>query len=153
MLRAALTLENFLAACCTGVLLALAVVGGGCAAAKDARLGVEETFQPRIVERITSENSGPVEIRCGVGELCAEVRVVHVQRNIDGGIEVTLQNRTQEAIAIQVQLEGEDSQHRRVDRTGFHDVVIAPRGEQVFQMATSTAKDDTLIVHLRARAS
>ena len=153
MLRAVFAPANLLAAACTSALLALALFGGGCAAAKEVRLGVEETLQPRVVERITSANSGPVEIRCGVAELCAEVRVLHVQRHIDGGVEVTLQNRTEDAIAIQVRVEGEDSQHRRVDRSGFHDVVIAPRGEEVFALSTITNTADTLILHLRARSS
>jgi hypothetical protein len=153
MLRAVFAPVNLMAAACTGLLVALAVVGSGCAATKEARLGVEEALQPRVVERITSQDSGPVEIRCGVGELCSEVRVIHVQRHTDGGVEVTIMNRTEEAIAIQVQIEGEDSQHRRVDRSGFHDVVIAPRGEEVFAVSTLTDTQDTLILHLRARAS
>ena len=60
--------------------LAALFIGTGCAAAKEARLGVEETLQPRYVERITSQVGGPVEIHCGMGEACVEVKVVHVQR-------------------------------------------------------------------------
>lgn len=132
--------------------LAALFIGTGCAAAKEARLGVEETLQPRYVERITSEVGGPVEIHCGVSEACVEVKVVHVQRATDGGVEVTLQNRTESAVAVQVSLEGMDARHRRTDRTGFHDVVLAPRGEQVLALSTLAADDDVLILTLRSRA-
>jgi hypothetical protein len=108
--------------------------------------------QPRFVERITSEVGGPVEIHCGIGEACVEVKVVHVQRDRDGGVEVTLQNRTEDAVAVQLSLEGMDSKKRRTDRTGFHDVVLAPRGEQVLALSTAAADDDVLILHLRPRA-
>ena len=133
-------------------LLVIAGVVSGCALTSEARLGVEEAIQPRLVERITNEVGGPIELRCGIGEACAEVKVVHVQRGVDGGVEVTLMNRTGEALAVQVSLEGRDEQQRRTDRTSFHDVVLAPRGEEVLELATNAATADTLIVHLRPRA-
>ena len=134
--------------------VAALIVGvvSGCALTSEARLGVEEAIQPRLVERITNEVGGPIELRCGIGELCAEVKVVHVQRGVDGGVEVQLMNRTGEALAVQVSLEGRDEQQRRTDRTSFHDVILAPRGEEVLELATNAATADTLIVHLRPRA-
>lgn len=130
----------------------IAGVVSGCALTSEARLGVVEAIQPRLVERITNEVGGPIELRCGIGEACAEVKVVHVQRDVGGGVEVTLMNRTGEALAVQISLEGRDEQQRRTDRTSFHDVVLAPRGEEVLELATNAATADTLIVHLRPRA-
>ena len=127
------------------------VFGGGCALAKEARLGFEESAQPRYVERIASEVGGPVEIHCGIGEACVEVKVVHVQRDLEGGVEVTLQNRTEDAVAIQLAFEGFDEKRRRTDKSGFHDVVLGPRGQQVFALATAVESDDVLVVHLRPR--
>jgi hypothetical protein len=152
MIRAIFCLDNLLAAACTAVLAGTAVIGSGCAVTKEARLGVEEAVQPRLVERITNEVGGPVELRCGIGEVCAEVKVIHVQRDVDGGVALTLMNRTGEALAVQVSLEGRDGQQRRTDRTGFHDVILAPRGEEVLDLTTTAATEDTLIVHLRPRA-
>ena len=132
--------------------LVAVVAASGCAATKELRLASEEAVQPRFVERITSEAGGPVEIHCGIGEACVEVKVVHVQRDLDGGVEVTLQNRTEAAVAVQLAIEGKDSRQRRTDRTGFHDVILAPRGEQVLALSTHAADDDVLILHLRPRA-
>jgi hypothetical protein len=134
------------------LLVALAALGGGCAMAKEVRLGLEEVVQPQYVERITSEVGGPVEIHCGIGEACVEVQVVHVQRDLEGGVEVTLQNRTESAVAVQLALEGQDGKRRRTDKSGFHDVVLAPRGQQVLALATAVDTDDVLILHLRRRA-
>lgn len=118
---------------------------------KEARLSFEEGIQPRYVERISSEVGGPVEIHCGIGEACVEVKVVHVQRDLDGGVEVTLQNRTESAVAVQLAFEGFDAKHRRTDMSGFHDVVLAPRAQQVLALATAAESDDLLVVHLRPR--
>lgn len=123
----------------------------GCVAAKAARLGAEEAIQPRFVERISTAGAGPVEIRCGVGELCEEIRVVHVQRDVDGGVDVTLMNRTGDNVAVQLQFEGFDAQQRRKDRSTFHDVVLAPRGEQVLHLDLEVPVNDTLVLHLRSR--
>lgn len=133
-------------------LLLATAVSGGCAATKELRLSAEEAVQPRYVERITSERGGPVEIHCGISEACVEVKVVHVQRDRDGGVEVTLQNRTESPVAVQLSLEGMDTRQRRTDRSGFHDVVLAPRGEQVLALSTLAKDDDVLILHLRPRA-
>ncbi len=124
-----------------------------CAAMKDARLGAEEGVQPRIVERISSSYGGPIEIRCGTGEVCQEVRVVHVERSVDGAVAVTLMNRTEEHVAVQLAIEGFDKRERRTDRTGFHDVILAPRGEQLLALDTHANIDDVLVVHVRARLS
>ncbi|MBM4280382.1 MAG: hypothetical protein FJ137_06345 [Deltaproteobacteria bacterium] len=138
------------------VLLVLLVVvagvgGAGCAALKDARLSAEELVQPRVVERITTLGGGSVEVRCGTGELCSEVRVVHVQRSPDGAVDVTLENRTEEPVAVQVTFEAMDDDARRVDRTIPYDVVLAPRGQDVLAAFTGAALDDTLVLHLRPR--
>jgi hypothetical protein len=132
-----------------------AVVAGAssCAALKEARLGFEETVQPRVVERITSLGSGPIEVRCGLGELCSEIKIIHVERSKDGPVDVTLVNRTEEPVAVQLALEGFDARQHRTDRTGYHDVILAPRDEGVLELVTSASIDDTLVVHLRPRTS
>jgi hypothetical protein len=129
----------------------IAALSSSCAALKDAKLSAEETVQPRVVERIATIGSGPVEIRCGTGEVCSEVDVVHVQRNKDGAVDVTLMNRTEEEIAVQLSVEVFDGHARRTDKTGFHDVILAPRGEGVLALVTAAAPNDTLVVHLRPR--
>jgi hypothetical protein len=144
-------MTRLLSAALPTALAALGVLGGGCALAKEARLGLEESVQPRYVERISSEVGGPVEIHCGIGEACVEVKVVHVQRDLEGGVEVTLQNRTENAVAVQLAFEGFDDKRRRTDKSGFHDVVLGPRGQQVLALATAVESDDVLVVHLRPR--
>ncbi len=134
------------------VIASLAGLGGaGCAALKDARLSAEEAIQPRVVERIATVGSGPVEVRCGSGELCSEVKIVHVQRRPDGAVDVTIENRTEEPVAVQVAFEAFDHDDRRVDRTNPYDVVLAPRGQDVLAAFTGAALDDTLVLHLRPR--
>jgi hypothetical protein len=129
----------------------LVALSSSCAALKDARLSAEELVQPRVAERITSMGSGPVEIRCGTGELCSEIDVVHVQRNKDGAVDVTLRNRTEEEVAVQLSIEVFDDHERRTDQTGFHDVVLAPRGEGALALVTDADTNDMLVVHLRPR--
>jgi hypothetical protein len=125
-----------------------------CVGLKEGRLGAEEGVEGRVVERIVGVEGGAVEVRCGTGEVCAEVKVVHVQRSDDGGpIEVTLMNRTQADVAVQLAIESFDDRGRRSDRSGFHDVILAPRGEQVLALVSEADVDDTLVLHLRARSS
>jgi hypothetical protein len=124
-----------------------------CASWKDAQLTGGEGVQPRTVERITTAGAGAVEVRCGVGEVCVEVKVIHVQRTAGGGpVAVTLQNRTEASVAVQVALEFFDDAGRRSDRSVFHDVVLAPRGEHVLELVSDVDVDDLLVLHLRSRA-
>lgn len=124
-----------------------------CVGLKEMRLGSEEVVQARVVERISSVDAGAVEVRCGTGEVCAEVKVIHVQREKGGGpVAVTLQNRTEADVAVQIALESFDEGGRRTDRSSFHDVILAPRGEQVLELVSDVDVNDTLIVHLRARS-
>lgn len=123
-----------------------------CVGLKEAQLGGAEVVQARVVERISTRDGGDVEVRCGVGEVCAEVKLIHVQRSPHGPVALTLQNRTEEDIAVQVALESFDGDERRTDRSTFHDVILAPRGEQVLELVTAAATDDLLVVHLRARS-
>jgi len=142
---------SLMAAVCVA---ALPNLTSSCVAAKEARLGAEELVQPRVVERISAYGGGgPVEIRCGTGEVCSEVRVVHVERDRAGGVSVTLENRTEAHVAVQLAIEGFDGAKRRTDRTGFHDVIIAPRGDSVIDLDTAAAVDDMLVLHVRARSS
>ncbi len=136
------------------LLLALSSsLSSSCVGLKEGRLAGEEVVQARVVERITSVGAGVVEVRCGVGEVCAEVKVVHVQRTRGGGpVSVTLMNRTEADVAVQVALEFFDEASRRTDRSTFHDVILAPRGEQVLELFSDVDVDDTLILHLRARS-
>lgn len=117
----------------------------------------EEVVEARVVERIAGVDGGSVEVRCGTGEVCAEVKVIHVQRSRSPGgggpVAVTLQNRTQDDVAVQIALESFDGGGRRTDRSSFHDVILAPRGEQVLELVSDVDVDDTLVVHLRARSS
>ena len=123
-----------------------------CVGLKEAQLGAEEVVQARVVERISSVDAGTVEVRCGVGEVCAEVKVIHVQRTKGGGpVAITLQNRTEADVAVQLALESFDDDGRRSDRSTFHDVLLAPRGEQVLELFSDVDIKDTLILHLRAR--
>jgi hypothetical protein len=131
--------------------LVVVALSSSCAALKDARLSAEEFVQPRVAERITSIGSGPVEVRCGTGELCSEIAVIHVQRSKDGAVDVTLRNRTDEEVAVQLAVEAFDDHARRTDRSGFFDVVLAPRGEGALALVTDAAPNDTLVVHLRPR--
>ncbi len=125
-----------------------------CVGLKELRMGSEEVVEARVVERTSSVDGGVVEVRCGMGEVCAEVKVIHVQRTKGGGpVAVTLQNRTQDDVAVQIALESFDTGGRRTDRSSFHDVILAPRGEQVLELVSDVDIDDTLIVHLRARSS
>jgi hypothetical protein len=130
---------------------AIALVSSSCAAWKSVQLTAAETVQPRVTSRITALGRGPVEVVCGTGELCAEVEVIHVQRNDAGTVDVTLRNRSGEHVALQLSLEAFDDDAHRTDKTGFHDVILAPRGEDVLSVATATSTKDTLVVHLRAR--
>ena len=133
-------------------LLALAS-SSACVGLKEARLATEEGIEARVVERITSDDAGTVEVRCGLGEVCAEVKVIHVQRTKGGGpVAITLQNRTEEDVAVQVAMESFDDDGRRSDRSTFHDVLLAPRGEQVLELVSEVDIADTLILHLRARS-
>ena len=135
------------------VALSLLLSAVSCVGLKEARLASEEVVEARVAERIVGVDGGAVEVRCGSGEVCAEVKVVHVQRSKDGGpVAVTLMNRTEEGVAVQLALEAFDGKGRRTDKTGFHDVVLAPRGEQVLELTSDVDVDDTLVVHLRARA-
>jgi hypothetical protein len=140
-------------ACRLALVLAALTVTASCVATKQAQLGLAEAAQPVLVERISGEDSGPIEIRCGIGEVCAEVRISHVQRAADGAISVTIENQTEDHLAVQLALEGFDGHKRRTDRTGFHDVVLAPRGDSVLEVTTAAALSDTLVVHVRARHS
>ena len=131
-------------------LLALSL--SSCVGLKEAQLAAGEGVQSRTVERITTAHAGAVEVRCGAGEVCAEVKVVHVQRTQGGGpVAVTLQNRTEAAVAVQVALEFFDDAGRRSDRSTFHDVVLAPREEQVLELFSAVDVGDLLVLHLRSR--
>jgi hypothetical protein len=146
-----------------GLLLpATSLLGGsGCSAvplAREATLAVEEGVAPRARTRATSDDGARVEVRCGLGDLCAAVQVVHVQRqrspadvDADGAVQVTLQNRTLDHVAVQLALEVFDDERRAADRTGFHDVILAPRNEGTVTLVVTGAPDDALIVHLRPR--
>ena len=97
-------------------------------------------------------------VECGEGQICSEVSVarvdVHDDGDGDGGaIEVTLTNRTLESVAVQVQLETFRATGERSDRSGFHDVALAPRQQSVLTLwqALDREHGEKLIVKLRAR--
>jgi hypothetical protein len=145
---------------------------GGCAVVpltREASLTVEEAASPRSHRTVLADGApaggtaGHVEVRCGFADLCAEVQVTHVdrQRSADadgdsgdgggGSVDVTLLNRTAGPVAVQVALETFDARRRRTDRTGFHDVVLAPRDDGVVTLVTTADSDDVLVIHVRPR--
>lgn len=82
-------------------------------------------------------------MECGHGQVCAEVQVTRV--------DVHGEHRTLESVAVQVQLETFNERGERTDRTGFHDVALAPRQESVLTLWQTLAEGERLIVKLRAR--
>ena len=129
--------------------LVVALLTGSCVAAKEAQLQAENAIDAPVVEQ---HSWGRVE--CGHGQVCSEVQVarVDVSRLGGGPIEVTLKNRTLASVAVQVELETFDAQGRRTDRTGFHDVALAPRQESVLTLWQELQSDEQLVIHLRARS-
>lgn len=120
-----------------------------CVAVKEAQLGVEHAIDAPVVEE---HAWGRVE--CGHGQVCTEVQVARVDVGSygSGPIEVTLKNRTLAAVAVQVELETFDAQGHRTDRTGFHDVALAPRQESVLTLWQELTADEKLVIKLRARS-
>lgn len=131
--------------------LALLSLAGpaACVAAKEARLQVENTLDGPVVEE---HSWGRVE--CGHGQVCTEVQVARVDvGRLDGGpVEITLKNRTLASVAVQVELETFDPEGHRTDRTGFHDVALAPRQESVLTLWQELSGDERLVIKLRARS-
>lgn len=128
------------------VMLALSL---SCVAAKEAQMQVENTLDAPVV---VEHSWGRVE--CGHGQVCSEVQVarVDVSRLGSGPIEVTLKNRTLAAVAVQVELETFDAEGHRTDRTGFHDVALAPRQESVLTLWQELEGHEKLVIKLRARS-
>ncbi|MBI1946803.1 MAG: hypothetical protein HYS27_13995 [Deltaproteobacteria bacterium] len=128
------------------ILLALSL---SCVAVKEAQLAAENVIDAPVVEEHTW---GRVE--CGHGQVCSEVQVARVDvGRYDGGpVEVTLKNRTLASVAVQVELQTFDAQGRRTDRTGFHDVALAPRQESVLTLWQELSADERLVIALRARS-
>lgn len=124
---------------------ATVVASSSCAVAKEARLAAENAVDPAFVQEFSW---GRVE--CGEGQVCQEVVVERVDVQGDP-VEVTLQNRTLESVAVQVQLET-FKDGVRTDRTGFHDVALAPRQESVVTLWQELEAGELLIVKLRARS-
>ena len=131
------------------VALAAVALSVSCVAVKEAQLAVENVVDAPMVEE---HSWGRVE--CGHGQVCSEVQVarVDVGRYGSGPVEVTLKNRTLASVAVQVELETFDALGRRTDRTGFHDVALAPRQESVLTLWQELDADEKLIVTLRARS-
>lgn len=134
---------------CLAPALVGALLSVSCVAAKEAQLQAENALDSPVVEE---HAWGRVE--CGHGQVCTEVQVARVDvGRLDGGpIEVTLKNRTLASVAVQVELETFDAQGRRTDRTGFHDVALAPRQESVLTLWQDLQADERLVIHLRARS-
>lgn len=131
--------------------LALVSLAGpaACVAAKEARLQVEHALDGPVVEE---HSWGRVE--CGHGQVCSEVQVARVDvGRLDGGpVEITLKNRTLASVAVQVELQTFDPEGHRTDRTGFHDVALAPRQESVLTLWQDLQANERLVIHLRARS-
>lgn len=126
--------------------LACAVGASACATVdKEARLSTENVADPTLVQEYAW---GRVE--CGEGQVCQEVFVERVDVQGDP-VEITLQNRTLENVAVQVQLET-FKDGVRTDRTGFHDVALAPRGDTVLTLWQELEEGEQLVVKLRSRS-
>lgn len=129
----------------TLLFVAILAFTSACAVSKQARLGLEHAIDPPFVQEYSW---GRVE--CGEGQVCQEVVVERVDVQGDP-VEITLQNRTLESVAVQVQLET-FKDGRRTDRTGFHDVALAPRQESVLTLWQELEEGELLVVKLRSRS-
>ena len=127
------------------MVVAAVALASSCAVAKEARLSAENAVDPPFVQHFPW---GRVE--CGEGQVCQEVVVERVDVQGDP-VEITLQNRTLQSVAVQVQLETFKN-GRRTDRTGFHDVALAPRQESVLTLWQDLEEGEQLVIKLRARS-
>jgi hypothetical protein len=130
--------------------LSMLFLVGACAPLRDAQMSAGEAIDAR-----TSSAQPWGRVECGHGQICSEVRVarVDVHRSTeDGSVEVTLENRALEDVAVQIQLEVLDDQGRRVDRTGFHDVALAARQQSVLVLWQRIDEDDELVIRMRSRS-
>lgn len=121
-----------------------------CAALKDAQMGAGE-----VADGPVSERHAWGRVECGHGQVCAEVKVARLDVHRaapDGSVEITLESRALEDVAVQVQLEVFDHAGRRVDRSGFHDVALAARQQSVLTLWQGVRDGDELVVRLRARS-
>src|SRR5688500_18570570 len=153
MTKARCIVKPFAAFALTAAFVALSLslsVSVGCAAATDAQMGLENA-----IDGSTTRDFAWGRIECGQGQVCSEVEVTRV--DVRGGpVHITLRNRTQEDIAIQVGLEtfaGSIEEGARTDSTGFHDVALAPRQQSVLTMWQELDRDQKLVIHLRARST
>lgn len=134
----------------TTLILAAFVALGGCAQMRDAQMGAGEAIDGR-----TSSQHAWGRVECGHGQICSEVRVARVdvhRSHEDGSVEVTLENRALEDVAVQVQLEVLDEKGRRVDRSGFHDVALAARQQSVIVLWQRIDEDAELVIRMRSRS-
>jgi hypothetical protein len=125
--------------------LPLIAVSSSCVLTKDARMAAENVLDPRTVQEFPWGR-----VQCGEGQVCSEVHVARVDVHGDP-VEITLQNQTLESVAVQVMLETFNERGERTDRTGFHDVALAPRQESVLTLWQDLDEGEKLVVTLRAR--
>jgi hypothetical protein len=132
-------------------LLAAALAGAsGCAAGKELQMSLGEA-----ADGPSREEHPWGRVECGHGQVCSEVKVarVDVHRQEPGGpVEITLENRALDDVALQVQLEVLDKDGHRMDRSGFHDVAIAARQQSVVTLWQELNDGDRLVIRLRERA-
>lgn len=93
------------------------------------------------------------EVYCGQGTVCAEVEVLRVDFvNEDRSrVEVTLHNRTNQKVGVQIALEILAANGSRLDKTTFQDVALSPRQETVWEMPGIYRKGAKIRVSLRTR--
>ena len=103
----------------------------GCAQARYARTSIEQA-----VDNPVTQSFEWGEVHCPRGTVCAEIEVLRVDiEQRDGGrIEVTLHNRTGDAVAAQIAIEILDASGARLDMTNYEDVPLEPRQETVWDM-------------------
>ena len=126
-----------------------AIVSSSCVAAKAAQMGAENAIDPKV-----SDEYWWGRVECGEGQVCEEVAVARVDMKGDP-VEITLENRTVDSVAVQVQVETFNARDERVDRTNFQDVALAPRSQQVVTMWRDIDDEhgDKIVVRMRARGS
>ncbi len=103
----------------------------GCAQTRSAQTGLGQS-----IDNATTVTFDWGEVYCGKGVVCSEVEVrrVDIESRDGGKVEVTLHNRTNSQVAVQIALEILAANGSRLDSTQYYDVPIQPRVEKVWTM-------------------
>ena len=93
------------------------------------------------------------EVYCGRGTVCAEIEVLRVDaEQRDGGrIDVTLNNRTKQAIAGQIALLVLANNGSKIDETSYENFSLTPRAQTIWSMPGIYRQGAKIKIMLRAR--